>query len=200
MFRKTHLALIVALGVGVVSVGAAAAAESVADRSGRQAHAVIKNVDGAVVGSLRIDHERYGKSRVTVTVRGLTAGYHGFHIHTTGICDPTSTDPATGSPFFSAGGHFNLGTGGHADHSGDLPALLVGADGTASASVVTDRFRVDQLLDKDGSAVIVHALPDNHANIPARYTDANGKAGPDEATLKTGDSGGRIGCGVISER
>ncbi len=200
MFRKTHLALTVALGVGVVSVGAAAVAESASYGSGRQAYAVIKNVDGATVGSLRIERERYGKSRVTVAVRGLTAGYHGFHIHTAGICDPKSTDPATGSPFFSAGGHFNLGTGSHAGHSGDLPALLVGADGTASASVVTDRFKVEQLFDADGSAVIVHALPDNHANIPTRYTDATGKAGPDEATLKTGDSGGRVGCGVITER
>ncbi|GAA3075439.1 superoxide dismutase family protein [Streptosporangium carneum] len=200
MFRKTHLALTLALGVGVVSVGAAAVAESASDSSGHRAYAVIKNVDGAAVGSLRIERERFGKSRLTVAVRNLTAGYHGFHVHTTGVCDPKSTDPATGSPFFSAGGHFSLGSGSHADHSGDLPALLVGADGTASASVVTDRFRVDQLLDKDGSAVVVHALPDNHANIPARYSDANGKTGPDEATLKTGDSGGRIGCGVIAER
>ncbi|MEV7013785.1 superoxide dismutase family protein [Streptosporangium sp. NPDC051022] len=199
MFRKTHLALIVTLGVGVVSVGAAALAESAPNGPGRQGFAVIKNVDGATVGSLRIERERYGKSRVIVAVKGLTAGYHGFHVHATGICDPKSTDPATGSPFFSAGGHFNLGTGSHADHSGDLPALLVGADGTGSASVVTDRFRVDQLFDKDGSAVIVHALADNHANIPGRYADAGGKAGPDEATLKTGDSGGRVGCGVITE-
>lgn len=200
MFRKTHLALVVALGAGVVSVGAAAAAESFSGGPGHQASTAIKNVEGATIGTLKIDQERYGKSRVTVAVRGLTPGYHGFHIHTTGICDPASTDPATGSPFFSAGGHFNLGTGGHGEHTGDLPALLVGADGTGNASVVTDRFRIGQLLDKDGSAVIVHGLPDNLANIPARYTDANGKAGPDEATLKTGDAGGRVGCGVITGR
>ncbi|MBB4919889.1 superoxide dismutase family protein [Streptosporangium saharense] len=200
MFRKTHLALIVALGAGVVSIGAAATAESFSGGSGHQAYTAIKNAEGATIGTLKIDQERYGKSRVTVAVRGLTPGYHGFHIHTTGICDPKSTDPATGSPFFSAGGHFNLGTGGHGEHTGDLPALLVGADGTGNASVVTDRFRIGQLLDKDGSAVIVHGLPDNLANIPTRYTDANGKAGPDEATLKTGDAGGRIGCGVITGR
>lgn len=200
MLRKTHLALVAAFGVGVVSVGVAAVAEARSDRDGRQAHAVIKNVDGRIIGRFQVEHRRYGKSGVTVTVRGLTPGYHGFHIHATGVCDPRSVDPATGSPYFSAGGHFNLGAGGHADHSGDLPNLLVGADGTGSASTVTDRFRVEQLFDKDGSAVVVHALADNHANIPARYTGAGGGTGPDEATLKTGDSGGRVACGVITNR
>nr|BFE86218.1 hypothetical protein GCM10020093_088190 [Planobispora longispora] len=49
-----------------------------------------------------------------------------------------------------------------------------------------------QLSDKDGSAVIVHALPDNLAHIPERYSTKI-----DEMTLKTGDAGGRVACGVI---
>lgn len=197
MLRTIHLALIAALGAGVVSAGVAAVAEAAPGRDGYTARAVIKDPKGATVGRLLVEPERYGKSRVTVTVRGLPPGYHGLHIHTTGVCDPGSLDPATGSPYFSAGGHFTLGPGAHAGHSGDLPNLLVNADGTGGASTVTDRFRVFQLSDRDGSAVVVHALADNHANIPGRYTAA-GKAGPDEATLKAGDSGGRIACGVVT--
>jgi Cu-Zn family superoxide dismutase len=42
--------------------------------------------------------------------------------------------------------------------------------------------------------VIVHASPDNYANIPtARYTPA-----PDATTLSTGDAGGRVACGVVT--
>jgi Cu-Zn family superoxide dismutase len=40
---------------------------------------------------------------------------------------------------------------------------------------------------------MVHAGPDNFANIPERYAPA----GPDEMTRSTGDSGGRIACGVV---
>jgi Cu-Zn family superoxide dismutase len=60
---------------------------------------------------------------------------------------------------------------------------------------------VRELLAGDGSAVIVHALPDNYANIPTRYRSAQtGAPGPDADTLKAGDSGGRVVCGVVRRR
>ncbi|MCW2901679.1 MAG: Cu/Zn superoxide dismutase-like protein [Streptosporangiaceae bacterium] len=197
---KIHLALVGTLGAGAAALGIAGTAKAMLGQPGAPAGAVIKSADGKTVGSLRVEDAPSGKSKITVTVAGLPAGYHGFHVHAKGICDPSSTDPATGSPFFSAGGHFNLGSGSHPAHSGDLPPLLVGADGTGSASSVTDRFRVRQLLDPDGSAIMIHARPDNQANIPDRYRQADGKTGPDAETLKTGDSGGRTACGVITRR
>jgi superoxide dismutase, Cu-Zn family len=53
-------------------------------------------------------------------------------------------------------------------------------------------------------AVIVHAAPDNFANIPDRYVSSGDDlpdgygSGPDNPTLATGDAGARIACGVIS--
>ncbi|GGS80809.1 hypothetical protein GCM10010156_44490 [Planobispora rosea] len=194
ILRRTHLAITAALATGVAVVAVSAAAEAVPSGGERSAAATIRDAKGNVVGRLNVAREGYGKARVTVTVKGLTPGFHGFHIHATGKCDPEAVDPATGkvTPFFSAGGHFDLGKGSHGEHSGDLPPLLAGKDGTATASVVTDAFRVRQLSDKDGSAVIVHALPDNLAHIPERYSTEI-----DEVTLKTGDAGGRVACGVI---
>jgi len=52
---------------------------------------------------------------------------------------------------------------------------------------------VNDLFDADGSAVIVHASPDNYANIPTRYV-----ATPDSTTFGTGDAGGRVACGVVT--
>ncbi|MBG0832364.1 superoxide dismutase family protein [Planomonospora sp. ID67723] len=236
MLRRTHMALAAALGAGVIAAGAGMSAEATPEPPGmpveetpptaretspaplqeplgptaRPAHAEIKDVNGVTVGALDLTEDQDGKSEITVTVNGLPAGYHGFHIHNKGVCDPKSIDPGTGSPFFSAGDHLNLGPESHPGHSGDLPDLLVGANGTGKASFVTDRFRVAQLIDTDGSAIVVHAAPDNHANIPDRYsrpsdtTDPDAETtmttGPDEQTLKTGDSGGRIACGAIGIR
>lgn len=198
MLRNTRPTVVVVLGMGVVMLSAAALGEMMPGRDGALASAVIKNADGQAVGSLQLEDAGNGKSKITVGVTNLPVGYHGFHVHAKGVCDPHSTDPATGSPFFSAGGHFDLGSRPHDHHTGDLPNLLVGADGTGTVSVVTDRFRASQLFDGDGSAVVIHALADNHANIPDRYRNAAGEAGPDAETLKAGDSGRRIACGVIS--
>lgn len=141
---------------------------------------------GAEVGSVRF--ERRGKSRalrVSVTARKLTPGFHGFHVHTVGKCErPT---------FMTAGPHLNSAAAAHPGHAGDMPPLLVTKGGKAEARFTTDRFSLADLRDADGSAVMVHALPDNHANIPNdRY-----EPDPDAMTLATGDSGARVACGPV---
>jgi Cu-Zn family superoxide dismutase len=79
-----------------------------------------------------------------------------------------------------------------------MPVLLVNADGTGEARFKTDRYDVADLFDADGSALIIHANPDNYANIPARYLAPPATiTAVDAATLGTGDAGGRIACGVV---
>ncbi|NUP02892.1 MAG: superoxide dismutase [Nonomuraea sp.] len=201
-FSRTHLtaALALAAAITTITTGALPADLTATDPAAAVDAAglrpvVIRDARGVAVGRLTVLREGRAAARVSVVVKGLTPGFHGFHLHTTGVCDPKAVDPATGqvSPFFTAGGHFDPGGGTHAGHAGDLPPLLTGQDGSGTASVVTDRFGLRELTDADGSAVIVHALPDNLANIPARYAPD----GPDEATLRTGDAGGRVACGVI---
>jgi Cu-Zn family superoxide dismutase len=127
------------------------------------------------------------KVAVRATTSFLPEGFHGFHIHSVGACTP---------PFTSAGGHYNPAGVGHGRHAGDMPVLSVGKDGVAWAEFQTDAFTIDELLDADGSAVIVHAGSDNYANIPPRYSGT----GPDAATLATGDAGTRIACGAVEAR
>jgi len=177
---------------------------------GRQERVVarLRNVDGDVVAVIKM--QRGGdKVRVRAFARAIEpAGeFHGFHVHTTGECDPESIDPTTEEvvPFFSAGGHFNPGENAHGEHAGDFPVLLVNDDGTARARFVTDRFRLNELFDEDGSAVIIHGGRDNYANIPAttptgeeRYhSHLEDVFGPDSITLATGDAGNRFACGVL---
>jgi superoxide dismutase, Cu-Zn family len=125
--------------------------------------------------------------RVTVRVHGSTAGFHGFHVHSTGTCK----NPDGTANFTLAGGHFghDLANGVvHGNHPGDLPTVLVDDSGNGSTITYTAELSVADVV---GRAVIVHAGPDNLANIPVRYGVA------DEATLSTGDAGARAFCGVI---
>lgn len=148
----------------------------------------LRDANGERVGFVKLQKQGQ-RVIVRAEVSGLTPGFHGFHVHAIGQCVP---------PFTSAGGHYNPGGTGHGSHAGDMPSLLVMGNGTAELQFATDRFSIAELFDADGSAIIVHAAPDNFANIPTRYqSTTEGVFGPDSASLATGDAGGRVACGVV---
>lgn len=134
--------------------------------------------NGSPAGTARLMRDGGGLS-IAVSVTGMTPGAHGYHMHTVGRCEA----PA----FESAGGHLNpdnrkhgtLAAGGA--HLGDLPNLQVGSDGTARATeiVAGGEAALASIFDSDGTAVIVHAQPDDYRTDPS------------------GNSGARVACGVL---
>ena len=68
-------------------------------------------------------------------------------------------------------------------HLGDLPNLLVGANGEGSFEFAIAGTRLSggrvALLDEDGAAVVIHANPDDYRIDPS------------------GNSGARLACGVF---
>lgn len=163
------------------------------DQAAAFATASLADPDGQSRGTVEF-REAEGGVEVHVTAEGLEPGFRSLHLHGIGECEPDSAnpnDPADTGDFLSAGPH--LGEGDHPEHAGDLPTILVLEDGTATATVLTDRVEQDTLLDDDGTVVIVHGGADNFANIPERYA----AEGPDDDTTGTGDAGDRVACGVV---
>ncbi|HKT03208.1 MAG TPA: superoxide dismutase family protein [Rugosimonospora sp.] len=154
---------------------------------------VLRDVNGKSAGQVDIYAQGHGENRVSVRAWGLTPGFHGFHIHAIGVCDPTGA-----KPFASAGGHFNPTGSPEGMQAGAFPVLLAGANGQAQADFLDPNFRIADLSGAMGSAIVIHALPDNYANIPNRYA-AGGVAGPDMETQMTGDGGSRVACGVVAK-
>jgi Cu-Zn family superoxide dismutase len=121
--------------------------------------------------------------RIVLEARGLTPGLHAFHIHAVGKCDPPD--------FTSAGPHFNPTSKQHGalnpqgSHAGDLPNLDVAADGTGRLETATEQITLGSgptsLWDADGSALVVHAAPDDFKTDP------------------TGNAGARVACGVVTK-
>lgn len=161
------------------------------------ARAELRNAAGEPLGTVVFEGKGHHAEWVEIEL-DLPAGapgldaFHGLHVHTVGQCV---------APFASALGHWNLAAGAtHGSHTGDLPSVLVAADGTASARFTTHRFDVDQLFDGDGSAIVLHAGVDNFGNVPrepAKYQDPNGWYDAPTGTANTGDAGGRYGCGEV---
>lgn len=139
---------------------------------------------GGVTGAANL---REGPSGVLLhlEVSGLTPGWHAVHFHEKGDC----SDPK----FQSAGGHIN-----HAEPKaphgllnaqgpdfGDLPNVFVGADGRGRSEAFSALVSLNgaggrpSLLDADGSAIVIHASPDDYSTQPI------------------GGAGARVACGVI---
>ena len=143
----------------------------------------ITSPDGQDLGTVTVTPGPDGVI-LRVEAHGLTPGWHGMHFHEKGAC--------TDDKFASAGGHVHAVTPvthgflnpGHND-AGDLPNLYVSADGTANveffSNLVTATKTGDKpyLMDDDGSAVVIHAMPDDYKTQPI------------------GGAGVRVGCAAL---
>ncbi|CAN5525364.1 MAG: superoxide dismutase family protein [Acidimicrobiia bacterium] len=172
---RRRIVLLAVLALGVVTVATATATAGSGDT---EASTVLRDANGAAVGTARFVEEANGKVRLSVAVRGATPGLHGTHIHTVGSCDSVT------ATFSGAGAHFNPTAELHGSHAGDLPNLVAKANGLGSLSGVYDHFMLSvgltSILDADGSALVVHADRDDYVTDPS------------------GNSGARIFCGVIT--
>jgi len=145
------------------------------------AYAIVNDSSGKQIGIATLTQDATGAVHVQMHAQGLTPGLHGVHFHAVGSCVP----PA----FTSAGGHFNPEAKHHGlsnpagPHAGDLPNMTVDASGNANYSATTNRVSLtagaNNLLDADGTALVVHAAADDNMTDPA------------------GNAGGRIGCGAV---
>jgi Cu-Zn family superoxide dismutase len=144
------------------------------------ASADLKDAAGKPVGTASFASVD-GGVRVTIQVSGLKPGPHGFHVHAAGVCE--------GPDFKTAAGHFNP-TGkkhglqnpqGH--HGGDMPNLVVGANGQGEAAATLAGVTLGEgdasLFHAGGTAVVIHADADDGTTDPA------------------GNAGARIACGVV---
>ncbi len=175
---------------------ATATPPSSAQQPGPSVSADLLAPDGAKRGTVTLSFDG-DAAVVDVQATGLPPGPHGFHVHKTGTCEPKSPDPADPSKtgdFLSAAGHLAEEGQTHGSHTGDLPSLIAGADGEATLTTTLSGLTMDAVLDADGSAVMVHAMPDNFGNVPDRYAPS----GVDDTTKKTGDAGARIACAAVT--
>lgn len=106
---------------------------------------------------------------VSAEIHGLPANASGFYgMH---IHEKGDCTP----PFDQTGSHYNPSSTFHPRHAGDLLPLLSN-QGSAWMCFFTDRFTIADIL---GKSLVIHDMRDDFTSQPA------------------GDSGTKIGCGVI---
>lgn len=137
---------------------------------------------GKQVGTLALEQTPNGVL-LEASVDGLPEGWHGFHIHEKGICDPAEG-------FKTSGGHYAPRSHAHGfkdaagPHAGDMPNQYAGSDGKLRTHVLNPNVTLgpgfNSLMDEDGSALVIHAGADDYTSQP------------------TGAAGSRLACAVIS--
>jgi Cu-Zn family superoxide dismutase len=134
------------------------------------------NASGQTIGTVRA-WQTAGGVTFRVIASGLPHGVHGVHVHAVGKCDPPD--------FASAGPHWNPTGKKHGmsnpagPHAGDLPNVVVKANGVLGATLVLSAASMASLIDADGAALVIHAAADDNMTDPS------------------GNSGARIACAVL---
>jgi Cu-Zn family superoxide dismutase len=175
------------VGGGGGSVGGGVGVSTnVGGRSGSQLTVAMYKIDangvGAEIGTLMLADTDRGL-RIEAALNGLPPGDHGFHLHEKGSCDPAQKDGKLAAGI-AAGGHFDPdATGKHmgpegSGHRGDLPALHVDANGSATGVVFAPHLK---LADVYGKSFMIHAGGDNYSDQPQPL----------------GGGGARIACGTV---
>jgi Cu-Zn family superoxide dismutase len=141
------------------------------------AGAELKGADGSAHGTVTVTAAPKGVL-LRVEAKGLTPGWHGLHFHEKGDC--------TGPKFTSAGGHVHAMNpvvhgllNPQGNDAGDLPNVHAGNDGAVTAEFYSTLVSAPALMDADGSAVVIHASPDDYRSQPI------------------GGAGDRVACAVL---
>jgi len=134
-------------------------------------HADIADAKGIKIGTAKLSAVK-GGVKITASFANLPPGMHAVHIHT-------------------AGGHFNPEHKQHGKdnpmgaHAGDLPNFEVDASGKAKIKLTVPNVTLgpgaNSLFQDGGTALMIHAMPDDYKTDP------------------TGNAGARIACGVIEK-
>ena len=162
----------------------------------KKAVCVLTNNYPGINGHIEFNEKSKNLMEIKINISGLSEGLHGFHIHETG-------DLRKGCSSLCS--HFNPYNTFHGDisddkynrHVGDLGNIYADKNGIVNTTLYDKLIKLRGKCNIIGRSVVVHNLPDD---LGRGGLDNNGNIidkKKHNESLKTGNAGKRIACGVI---
>ena len=143
----------------------------------------VLNSSTGVAGTVRFVQQAGQKVHIQAEISGLAPGLHGFHIHEFGNL---TNGCVTAGPHYNPFGKTHAGPTDEVRHVGDLGNVVANEDGKATYDLEDSLLMIyGDSANIVGRSVVVHG-----------GVDDLGKGGNEES-LKTGNAGARVACGVI---
>ena len=139
----------------------------------------MNNVDGYILLNY---NEKSKITEIKINIKNLTPGKHGFHIHKYGdlrgscesLCEHFN-------PYNKKHGNINRNN----SHNGDLGNIIANRNGICKYTIKTNKLKLKGKHSIIGRSIVIHEDEDDLG------------LGGHNLSLKTGNSGKRIACGVI---
>jgi len=165
-----------------LALGAALVASPAAEvfAAGEKAVAEIKDASGKSLGTAEVVTAR-GGALIKIKLAGLPPGPHGIHFHEMGSCEADFAGAGSiHNPLGSQHGFLNE----DGPMAGDLPNIFANASGEVEAELLSPFVTLspdteEQLLDADGTSIVIFEKADDHLTDPE------------------GEAGARIACGTL---
>lgn len=137
----------------------------------------------AKIGKMDVKEGPHGLVLTVMLEKGsLKPGAHGIHVHEHGDCSDEGFKNSKGHVNPSKTEHGFLNPKG--PHPSDLPNIWAHEDGSVLAEIFIPGMKAageNGLEDEDGSAIVIHANPDDHLTQPI------------------GGAGDRVGCALFKK-
>lgn len=159
----------------------------------RVAICVITNTSVGCSGTVEFT-EVTGGILINVNLKGLSPGKHGFHIHEAGdLTDECQSACAHFNPFHKTHG----GPKDKIRHVGDLGNLTANKQGVVKKKFTDSVISLKGKTNIVGRCVVIHADPDDLGKGGLNKAGVVIDEEVHEESLKTGNAGKRVACGVI---
>ena len=154
-----------------------------------------KKIKGHIEFSI-VKKNKKNMMKITLNIEGLKPGKHGFHIHEKGnllegcgsLCAHFNPDNTT---------HGDINDSKNNRHAGDLGNIIADKNGVCKQILYDKIIKLNGKYNIVGRSVVIH---ENEDDLGLGGLDENGEIIDKKVhkeSLKTGNAGKRIACGII---